>query len=177
MFLALFPSLSEKEYIAIWSCCAALWLLSILSDVLGGKSQGASTSSLQAVQVPKVVFAREVIRWCMQHLGLPKGRKTGPRLLLRYYRHRKVMGTYQQRSKTITLYWGSHASLKEVVNTLIHEYQHFLDIRTNQEDKAYDKELKQIGYQDNSYEKKAREVANRWEKACLQELAQKGLLK
>lgn len=177
MFLALFPSLSEKEYIAIWSCCAALWLLWILSDVLGGKSQGASTSSLQAVQVPKVVFAREVIRWCMQHLGLPKGRKTGPRLLLRYYRHRKVMGTYQQRSKTITLYWGSHASLKEVVNTLIHEYQHFLDIRTNQEDKAYDKELKQIGYQDNSYEKKAREVANRWEKACLQELAQKGLLK
>lgn len=177
MFLALFPSLSEKEYITIWCCCAALWLLWILSDVLGGKSQGASTSSLQAVQVPKVVFAREVIRWCMQHLGLPKGRKTGPRLLLRYYRHRKVMGTYQQRSKTITLYWGSHASLKEVVNTLIHEYQHFLDIRTNQEDKAYDKELKQIGYQDNSYEKKAREVANRWEKACLQELAQKGLLK
>ena len=177
MLLALFPSLSEKECIAIWCCCVALWLLWVLSDGLGGKSKGASTSSLQAVQVPKVVFAREVIRWCMQHLGLPKGKKAGPQLLLRYYRHRKVMGTYQQRSKTITLYWGSHASLKEVVNTLIHEYQHFLDIRTNQEDKAYDKELKQIGYQDNSYEKKAREVANRWEKACLQELAQKGLLK
>ncbi len=177
MLLALFPSLSEKECIAIWCCCAALWLLWVLSDGLGGKSKGASTSPLQAVQVSKVVFAREVIRWCMQHLGLPKGKKVGPQLLLRYYRHRKVMGTYQQRSKTITLYWGSHANLKEVVNTLIHEYQHFLDIRTNQEDKAYDKELKQIGYQDNSYEKKAREVANRWEKACLHELAQKGLLK
>ena len=177
MLLALFPSLSEKECIAIWCCCVALWLFWVLSDWLGGKSKGASTSSLQAVQVPKVAFAREVIRWCMQHLGQPKGSKTGPRLLLRYYRHRKVMGTYQQRSKTIRLYWGSHANLKEVVNTLIHEYQHFLDIRTNQEDKAYDKELKQIGYQDNSYEKKAREVANRWEKTCLQELAQKGLLK
>ena len=77
----------------------------------------------------------------------------------------------------ITLYWGSHASLKEVVNTLIHEYQHFLDIRTSQEDRAYDKELKQIGYQDNSYEKKAREAANRWEKACLQEMSSRGLLK
>lgn len=113
----------------------------------------------------------------MQHLGLIKGRKTGPRLLLRYYRHRKVMGTYQQYSKIITLYWGSHASLKEVVNTLIHEYQHFLDIRTSQEDRAYDKELKQIGYQDNSYEKKAREAANRWEKACLQEMSSRGLVK
>ena len=87
------------------------------------------------------------------------------------------LGTYQQRSKTITLYWGSHVDLKEVVNTLIHEYQHFLDIRTNQEDRAYDKELKQIGYQDNSYEKKAREAANRWDKACLKEMSSRGLLK
>lgn len=177
MLLSLFPSLSEKECIAIWCCCVALWLLWVLSDRKGGTSKNATTASLQAVQVPKVVFAREVIRWCMQHLGLPKGKKTGPRLLLRYYRHRKVMGTYQQRSKTITLYWGSHASLREVVNTLIHEYQHFLDIRTSQEDKAYDKELKQIGYQDNSYEKRARQAADRWERACIQALAQKGFIK
>jgi hypothetical protein len=177
MLLALFPSLSEKEFIAIWCCCASLWLFWVLSDSLGGKPNRVSTAKGQAVQVPKSVFVREVIRWCMQHQGLPKGSKTGPRLLLRYYRHRKVMGTYQQRSKTITLYWGSHVDLKEVVNTLIHEYQHFLDIRTNQEDKAYDKELKQIGYQQNSFEKKAREAANRWELACLQEMSSRGLLK
>ena len=176
MLISLFPSLSEKECIAIWCCCAAMWLFWVLSDWLGGKSKGATTFSVQAVRVPKVVFAREVIRWCMQHLGLPKRMKTGPRFLLRYYRHRKVMGTYQQRSKTITLYWGSHANLKEVVNTLIHEYQHFLDIRTNQEDKAYDKELKQIGYQDKSYEKKARELANRWQKACIKDLEKRGLV-
>jgi hypothetical protein len=72
MHLALFPSLSEKECIALWCCCAALWLFWVLSDRKGGKAKGASTSSLQAVQVPKVAFAREVIRWCMQHLGLPK---------------------------------------------------------------------------------------------------------
>ena len=149
----------------------------MLSDALGGESKRAATATGQVVLVPKVAFAREVIRWCMQHLGLPKGKKAGPRLLLRYYRHRKVMGTYLQRSKTITLYWGSHVDLREVVNTLIHEYQHFLDIRTNQEDKAYDKELKQIGYQDVSYERRARQVADRWEKACLQEMKQRGLLK
>lgn len=177
MLLSLFPSLSEKECIAIWCGCVALWLLWVLSDRKGGKSSDGTNASLQAVQVPKVVFAREVIRWCMEHLGLPKGKRTGPRLLLRYYRHRKVMGTYQQRSKTITLYWGSHASLREVVNTLIHEYQHFLDIRTSQEDKAYDKELKQIGYQDNSYEKRARQAADRWERDCIQALAQKGFIK
>uniref|UniRef100_UPI0040480F4A hypothetical protein n=1 Tax=Algoriphagus sp. TaxID=1872435 RepID=UPI0040480F4A len=177
MLLSLFSSLSEKESIAVWCCFGAFWLFWILRDWWGGKYNALSTTSLQAVGVPKVVFAREVICWCMQHLGLPKGRKTGPRLLLRYYRHRKLMGTYHQSSKTITLYWGSHASLREVVNTLIHEYQHFLDIRTSQEDRAYDKELKQIGYQDVSYEKRARQVADRWEKACFQDLAKKGLLK
>lgn len=176
MLIALFPSLSEKEGIALWGICAAIWLIWVLSDVLKGNSKGAAATG-QAVLVPKTVFVREVICWCMQHLGLPKGSKTGPRLLLRYYRHRKVMGTYQQCSKTITLYWGSHVDLKEVVNTLIHEYQHFLDIRTNQEGKAYDKELEQIGYQDNSYEKRARQTADRWEKACLQALVQKGFLK
>jgi hypothetical protein len=173
MLLSLFPSLSEKECIAIWCCCAALWLLWVLSDWW---SKGKSTSSTQAVRVPKVVFAREVIRWCMLHLGLPKGKRTGPRLLLRYYRHRKVMGTYQQQSKTITLYWGSHASPKEVVNTLIHEYQHFLDIRSGKDDRAYDKEIKEVGYQANSYEKKAREVANHWQKACLKELEKRGVV-
>lgn len=177
MLLALLSSLSEKECIAIWCCCVALWLLWLFSDKKVSTSKDGISASLQALAVPKVVFAREVIRWCMQYLGLPEGKRTGPHLLLRYYRHRKVMGTYQQRSKTITLYWGSHASLKEVVNTLIHEYQHFLDIRTNQEDKAYDKELKQIGYQEVSYEKRARQVADRWEKACFQDLAKKGLLK
>lgn len=145
MLIALFPSLSEKEVIALWCICAAIWLIWVLSDALGGKSKRVASATGQAVLVPKVAFAREVIRWCMQHLGLPKGKRTGPRLQLRYYRHQKVMGTYQQRSKTITLYWGSNEDLKEVVNTLIHEYQHFLDIRTSQEDRAYDKELKQRG--------------------------------
>jgi hypothetical protein len=60
---------------------------------------------------------------------------------------------------------------------LIHEYQHFIDIQNLQEDRAYDKELKQIGYQNNSYERRARQVADRWEKTCLQEMKQRGLLK
>jgi hypothetical protein len=176
MLLSLFPSLSEKECAAIWCCCAALWIIWVLSDLFGRKAKGTSTALGNALQVPKVAFAREVIRWCMQHLGLPKGSKTGPRLLLRYYRHRKVMGTYQQRSKTITLYWGSHVELKEVVNTLIHEYQHFLDIRSGKDDRAYDKEIKEVGYQDNSYEKRAREVANRCQRVCLRELEKRGLV-
>jgi Zn-dependent peptidase ImmA (M78 family) len=93
---------------------------------------------------------------------------------LRYYKHRKVMGTYQQRSKLITVYWGSHADLREVVNTVIHEYQHFLDIRSGKDDRAYDKEIKEVGYQDNSFERKAREVANRWQKACFKDLEKRG---
>jgi hypothetical protein len=62
MLLALFPSLSEKECIALWCCCAALWLFWVLSDRKGGKSKDLTTSSLQELRVPKVVFAREVIR-------------------------------------------------------------------------------------------------------------------
>jgi len=176
MIRELLPQLSKMEWFGIGLLGSGIWLYWVYLAWRREQEEKKMEVELSP-KMNKVAFAREVIRWCMQHLGLPKGKRTGPRLLLRYYRHRKVMGTYQQRSKTITLYWGSHASLKEVVNTLIHEYQHFLDIRTSQEDKAYDKELKQIGYQDNSYEKRARQVADRWEKACIQALAQKGFIK
>ena len=63
-----------------------------------------------------------------------------------------------------------------MVNTVIHEYQHFLDIRSGKDDRAYDKEIKEVGYQDNSFERKAREVANRWQKACFKDLENRGMV-
>ena len=147
------------------------WLL--LSGIRDGHKYSASGFS-GSLLVSKAAFIREVLRWCVEHFGLPPRCRTWPRVDLRYYKHRKVMGTYQQRGKVITVYWGSHADLREVVNTVIHEYQHFLDIRSGKDDRAYDKEIKEVGYQDNSYEKKARELADRWQKVCLKELEKRG---
>ncbi len=173
--VSIFSGISEREWIGICAACAAAWIFWVLWQASKGKESSSNWDGRQ-LQVSKAAFIREVIRWCVGHFGLPPRCRTWPRVDLRYYKHRKVMGTYQQRGKVITVYWGSHADLREVVNTVIHEYQHFLDIRSGKDDRAYDKEIKEVGYQDNSYEKKARELANRWQKACLKELEKRGLV-
>jgi hypothetical protein len=167
---------SVKEWVAIVALILVLvlaWLL--LSGIRDGQKYGARGFS-GSLLVSKAAFIREVLRWCVEHFGLPPRCRTWPRVDLRYYKHRKVMGTYQQRGKVITVYWGSHADLREVVNTVIHEYQHFLDIRSGKDDRAYDKEIKEVGYQDNSYERRARELADRWQKACIKDLEKRGLV-
>ena len=174
MLESLFSGISEREWIGICAACGAVWIFWVLWQ--GSKGKSSTRGGGIQLRVSKAAFIREVIRWCVGHFGLPPRSRTWPRVALRYYKHRKVMGTYQQRSKLITVYWGSHADLREVVNTVIHEYQHFLDIRSGKDDRAYDKEIKEVGYQDNSFERKAREVANRWQKACLKEMEKRGVL-
>jgi len=176
VLMSLFFGISEREWIGIWAACSVAWIFWVLWQGFKGKENSSRYDGFQ-LRISKAAFIVEVIRWCVGHFGLPPRSRTWPRVDLRYYKHRKVMGTYQQRSKLITIYWGSHADLREVVNTVIHEYQHFLDIRTGKDDRAYDKEIKEVGYQDNSYERKAREVSSRWDKACLKDLQIRGLLK
>ena len=175
MLESLFSGISEREWIGICAACGAIWIFWVLCQGSKGKESSSRGGGIQ-LRVSKAAFIREVIRWCVGHFGLPPRSRTWPRVALRYYKHRKVMGTYQQRSKLITVYWGSHADLREVVNTVIHEYQHFLDIRSGKDDRAYDKEIKEVGYQDNSFERKAREVANRWQKACFKDLEKRGMV-
>jgi len=178
MLASLFPSHSEKET-AFWFCCAVLWLFWVFTGFLKNlftnpTLMGASDFELQ---VSKTVFVHEVIFWCVKNLGLPPRSKALPKVVLRYYRHQKLMGTYLHRGKIITLYWGSHSTIREVINTLIHEYQHFLDIRKDQDCREYDKETALLGYYKNPFERRARQVANRWENSCLKAMTKKGLLK
>lgn len=178
MLESLFPSLSEKEA-AFWFCCAVLWFIWVFSRFL--KSYFTSPNLMDTsdfeLQVSKTVFVHEVICWCVKNLGLPPRSKALPNVVLRYYRHQKLMGTYLHRGKVITLYWGSHSTIIEVINTLIHEYQHFLDIRKDQDSREYDKETALLGYYRNPFERRARQVANRSEKLCLRFMIKKGLLK
>lgn len=124
----------------------------------------------------KIVYAREVVRWCSENLGMPSKIKYLPQVEIKYYRHKKLLGNYNASQKKITLYLNSHDGIVSFTNTIIHEYQHFLDIKNSKEQKQYAKVLEDVGYQDHPLELSARKSADQYGSLCVKEMIRQGVL-
>jgi len=148
-----------------------------LANWLLGDSKTLKPNSKEQLLVSKIEFVRQVVKWCALNLGLPADSKRLPNITLRYYRHLRYEGLYFQGSKEIVLYWDSHSDLINRINTIIHEYQHFLDIRNKKHDQEYAKELNIVGYQKNIFEKRARKTASDWERNCYDAMVSKGVIR
>jgi hypothetical protein len=88
-----------------------------------------------------------------------------PCILISYKRKNlgKVMGTFNPITRTVILYWrhpNHQNNLKELLNTLIHEIRHSLDLRNSQSNKLYNSQTEQKGYFNNEYEVVARKDAD-----------------
>jgi hypothetical protein len=123
-----------------------------------------------------VQFVREVVEWCVENLGLAKKTNHPPNVQLVYHKHSGKYGHYFSMNKQITIYWGSHSSIMEIIDTTIHEYQHYLDLRNSNDAKAYDKESEKVGYYKNIYEVRARKIAEKHRGACFQALKKKNII-
>lgn len=154
------------------------YLIYFLS-VLGGiyilislfEHQGNSSSKRNYVQkINTAALIRQIAYWCKDELGLPPKVKKMPEVKISYYKHKKYAGTYQSINQCITIYPKSNDSLVQLVDSVIHEYVHFLEIRCLNDSKAYEKLLKSYGYINNPYEVSARKIANEKTAACIQYL-------
>jgi hypothetical protein len=130
----------------------------------------------QQLLVTKVGYVRAVIGWCSQNLGLPERGVRIPDVSVSYYPHKKKHGNYFFSGKQIRVYVNNHASISQLTDTIIHEYVHFLEIRSQAHQKEYNKHLQQIGYYKNPYEISAREKAARHVTACLGDMQRMGYI-
>lgn len=162
--------------VIFWTYQLGKFLEKVLNWLFNSSNSGKLTSGEQ-LTVSKIQFAREVIVWCGENLGFPPKINRLPKVVVRYYSHTKWGGFYFTGSRTILIYWNGHYNYLTRINTLIHEYQHFLDLRNKKDDKEYARELKEVGYHNNIYEKRARQVAADWEKLCYQAMIKKGIIK
>ena len=124
--------------------------------------------------ISKAGYVREVVRWCTQHLGVPARGSRFPEVSISYYPHKKRHGNYAFSCKRIQIYVNNHDSLSQLTDTIIHEYVHFLEIRSQAHQKEYNKHTQEIGYHKNPYEVSARTQAAQHVKACLLAMKQKG---
>lgn len=161
--------------------CVSLFLFSLTEFIWEiwkclDRSTLKSNFPTEQLTVSKIEFIRQIVAWCIENLGFPYKMNRWPKITLRYYRHKKWGGTYHQATKEITLYWGSHSQTLDIINTIIHEYQHFLDIRDGKDDVEYSKEMETVGYHKNFFERRARKVASKWERSCYDDLVKKGII-
>jgi hypothetical protein len=129
------------------------------------------------IKVTKSKFINEVLKWCMNNMDYPTGHMYYPQIKICYYKTKETeFGDYTSNTRLIRIFINNHSSVVELINTIIHEYTHYLQMPTQQDQNEYNRYLKQKGYYDNPFEVNARETANKYTPICLKEMKQMGLI-
>jgi hypothetical protein len=129
------------------------------------------------INVTKAKFVNEVLRWCMKNMDYPSGHKYYPQVKICYYKTKHSrFGDYTSNIRLIRIFINNHTSVEELVDTIIHEYTHYLQMPTQQDQKEYNRYLKQKGYYKNPFEINARETANKYTSICMKEMKRKGFV-
>jgi hypothetical protein len=127
--------------------------------------------------VNKAALIRATVRWCACNLGYPPGHRKLPGLEISYYKHKKFHGLFFSGNRKIRIYPNNHASAASLINTIIHEYIHYLEVTNVQNQQLYNQYTLQSGYEKNPFEISARKKADEFTPACIQDLVKEGMLK
>jgi hypothetical protein len=126
--------------------------------------------------VKKAALIRATLHWCVQHLGYPPGRRQLPELEISYYKHQKMHGFFNFNTRRIKIYPNNHDSVTSIINTVIHEYIHFLEVTNKETRGQYSKFHQETGYDNNPFEVSARKKAEEHTPHCVTYLLRKGIL-
>jgi hypothetical protein len=195
--LYVFPDLTESAFFRmgsnVWSrmeiferwlflyflLLGILWLWKVGWPGKKQKKSGGKTDKKDVapqLMVSKAAYVREVLSWCRQHLGVPASGSKAPTLTISYYPHQKRHGVYYSLGKSIRIYVNNHPSVAHLTDTILHEYIHFLEIRSNAHQKEYDQQTALVGYDNNPYEVSARQKAAAHVQVCMKEMQKRGCI-
>lgn len=101
----------------------------------------------------------EALQWCEKNIKLGKKRKISPLINVSFSRKGDLLGYYEPSTKKIMIYVYKHESLRDNIETFIHEYVHHLQLRNINDNIRYDRLTNKKGYYYNDYEIEARELS------------------
>jgi predicted SprT family Zn-dependent metalloprotease len=156
-----------------------VFLTALLSLKIDEKENNTSTKfkwfKTYELNTSKAAYIREVLKWCAKNMN-DKKVKTLPHLEISYYKHKKNAGVYYSQNKLIRINVNNHNNVLALTDTIIHEYQHHLDMPSQKHQKEYNELIAAIGYWNNPYEIKARESAKKHREICAKEMCSRGFL-
>lgn len=133
--------------------------------------QNINGSFKSKISQPKLVQA--IVDWCILHIG---DKQNQPNVQISYHPHRKKYGCYIIDKKLIRIYIKNHKSVETLALTIIHEFVHYIEIKTDKESKNYARLQQDFGYETNPYERSANLIAAQHYQQCLMDLSAKGYL-
>lgn len=111
-----------------------------------------------------------VANWCM--CNLPSNEKL-PKLWIDWKRQNRCYGEYDYTDNEITVYPLIHKKVKDIIDTIIHEWIHFLQ----DTEEIIEKEEKYTFYKSaNPIEIEAIELAKKYTKKCIKDIYKNGKL-
>lgn len=124
-----------------------------------------TTLSLQE----KREIVKKTIKWCQDNLGTYNLRKNKFRYSIRVQSKREIkeigceaMGQFDCKSNKLTIYHNNNQTVKDLVQTTIHEYTHYLQPIST----YYHKYYRIYGYYDNPFEIEAFKNEKKYYKKC-----------
>jgi len=123
--------------------------------------------------VPYTHMVKETILFTNDIL-VGKKIKHFPSYRIRYYGHKRYSGMFDG---TVTVYVGSNPDIPGLVDTVLHEVQHYVQSLTDRQYKYYDRYTAERGYWDNPFEVECRAFATQHRDACLKCLESKNIIK
>jgi hypothetical protein len=140
-----------------------VWL--IQNVVIYIKTKKNTSAKIKNLKISKKKMVENVLHWCESNHSLPRYRgKLSYKI--NYYNHSKLEGSYCGYTKNISIYITSEKRIIDVVDTLLHEYQHHLEMRTQKEVRLYSKQLSELGYDKHLMEISARKFAKQHREEC-----------
>jgi hypothetical protein len=107
-------------------------------------------------QIRNIILATNY--WCINNLGVNRRRRNQFSIVIKKQTHletilfEKFCGQFSPVSNTVEIFYNNNKTVKDLIQTYIHEYTHYLQpVR-----KYYGKLDKQYGYDNNPFEIEAR---------------------
>lgn len=113
---------------------------------------------------------KDALAWCQKNIKIGTPRKVPPNIKVSFNRTGNELGYYQYSKLLIMMYVLRNKTLKGVIQTFIHEYVHYLDIRNSKDNIRYNSLSRRKGYYDNDYEVRARELSSKYIDECYEYL-------
>lgn len=126
--------------------------------------------SVADLKIGKKKFVQTVLEWCVQNIG---SNNKHFNLKIIYRKPTKRMGYYQFWNNEIVIYIHDPIELYELIDTVIHEYTHHLQMPTKKTSKEYYDKLLSYGYENHPMEIEARNLAKKYRNQCYDEIIKK----
>ena len=154
----------EGVLLTIMVMCGVVVTISL---IMINRENKVLNTSINNLVVPKNQYVEMVVEWCHNNLKNPNTKKPG--VTIKYHKNKKVHGIYDPSTHGILIYINTHNTIRELTNTVIHEYIHSRQ-KNRSFNKMYDLYNQSVGYQNNPFEVESRMISKKKERECVMEL-------